>query len=266
LRLLSNAALTTASDGQVIPTGAVSPGLATYPDLDDTWIITAADDGTYKTQLYIPAALIAGAIADGVNYQPASSEWIALEEALPALAIPYTGASIQSIVAATIAREAEQIHQPYFGYFTEITWARRSLLWYGAHGRSRLTHLTGDELSLGADFDTMMAAQQALSAAVVTHYWEDQMAVYTDAPTTDLYNSVNDTCLIWFSDDLGCLTEVILPAPASAIFLPDGKTLNLVQANVADFITTALTQLIVPVSGLPVTSCVGGHLAKRSVY
>lgn len=266
MRLLSNAVTTTASDGLTTATGAVAPSEATYPDLSDTWVVTGEDAGTYRTQLYIPAPLVAAAIADGVNYSPATAEWIALEAALPALAVPYTGASIVQIDAATIARGIPQATQPWFGFNLSTTWARRTLQWYGTHGRSRLTHLVGDHASLGADFSAVMAAFEAVSAAVVTHWWEDDMAVYTDVPTTDLYNSVEDACNIWFQDVDGNITEVTVPAPNLNIFMPDGKTLNRAQANVATFIAQALIDLSVPISGRPVTSCIGGHLAKRSVY
>lgn len=266
MRLLSNAVLTTAQDGVLTATGSTAPTEATYPDLSDTWIVTAEDSGTYRTQLYIPAPLVAAAIADGVNYSAATSEWIALEAALPALAVPYTGASIHQIDAATICRDVEQSSQPWFGFSGTITWARRTLLWYGTHGRARLTHLVGDHASLGADFDTVMATFLAVSAAKITHYWEDDMALYTDVPTTDLYNSVNDACNVLFQDDDGNTTEVTIPAPNTVIFLPDGKTLDVAQVNVADFIAQAILDLSVPISGKNVTSCIGGHLSKRSVY
>jgi len=239
---------------------------ATYPDLSDCWVITAEDEATYKTQLYIPAPLYAAAIADGVNYSPATSEWLAIEAALPALAVPFTGASIQQIDAATIARDIPHISQPWLNYTADITWARRTLIWYGVHGRPRLTHLTGDVASLGGDFDTVQAAFQAVSSAMVAFWWEDEMAVYLDPPTTDMYNSVNDACNIWFRDDAGNMTEITVPAPNRAIFLQDGKTLDVNQANVATFITSAIAELSVPVSGRPVVACVGGHLSKRSVY
>jgi hypothetical protein len=58
----------------------------------------------------------------------------------------------------------------------------------------------------------------------------------------------------------------MIPAPDLAIFLPDGKTLNVAQVNVADFIASAIAQLAVPISGKRVTACLGGHLSKRSVY
>lgn len=266
LRLLSNAALTTAQDGLTTATGAAAPATSTYPDLSDTWIVTAQDAGNYRTQLYIPAPLVAAAVADGLNYSVFSSEWMAIEAALPALVVPYTGVSIQEIVAGTIARDVPQSTQPWFGLDTTHTLARRTLQWYGTHGRSRLTHLLGDVASLGADFDTVMAAYQAVSAAVVTHYWEDELAVYTDPPTTDLYNSVEDACAIWFQDAAGNITEVTVPAPNVAIFLADGKTLDHAQANVASFIAQAIIDLSVPISGEPVVSCLGGHLTKRSVY
>ncbi len=92
------------------------------------------------------------------------------------------------------------------------------------------------------------------------------MAVYSDAPTTDMYNSVNDACNVYFRDDAGNMTEVTIPAPNVNIFLADGKTLNQEQANVAAFIESAILQLTVPVSGRNVTACVGGRLSKRSVY
>jgi hypothetical protein len=266
MRLLSNAALTTASDGPTVATGAAAPTEATYPDLSDTWVVTGEDSGTHRTQLYIPAPLVAAAVADGVNYSPATSQWIALEAALPALVIPYTGVSIQQIDAATIARNLEQASQPWFNLDVTHTLARRTLQWYGTHGRARLTTLLGDHASLGADFDTVMMTFQAVSAAVVTHYWEDDCAVYTDPPTTDLYNSVNDACNVYFQDADGNIAEVMIPAPDLAIFLPDGKTLNVAQVNVADFISSAIAQLAVPISGQRVTACLGGHLSKRSVY
>lgn len=266
MRVLSNAALTTASDGLLVATGAAAPSESTYPDLADTWIVTGEDAGGYRTQLYIPAPLVAAAIADGINYDAATSQWIALESSLPALAVPYTGASITQIDVATICRDVAQSHEPWFAFNTGITWARRTLQWYGTHGRARLTHLTGDHASLGGDFDITMAAFQAVSAAVITHWWEDDMAVYTDPPTTDMYNSVNDACNVWFQDDDGNITEVTIPAPNIAIFKPDGKTLDVNQINVASFIASAITQLSVPISGKDVTSCIGGHLSKRSVY
>jgi len=124
----------------------------------------------------------------------------------------------------------------------------------------------GDVASLGADFDTVQATFQAVSSAMIAYWWEDEMAIYSDAPTTDMYNSVNDACNVYFRDDAGNMTEITIPAPNVNIFLADGKTLDQEQVNVAAFIESAILQLTVPVSQANVTACVGGRLSKRSVY
>lgn len=268
LQVLSNASLTTQHTGTVTATAYDPPVTDTYPDLDDTWVITGESSGNYRTQLYVPSALVAAAIADTVNYAAATSEWIAIEAALPAVVVPYDGASIQSLVAGTIARDAFSLYQTWLNYKTADppTWARRTCQWADVHGVQRLTHLIGIEDSLGADFDTLMAALQAVSAARVTHYWEGLMDVTYNDPTTDQYNSVRDTCVITFRDGTGNLTEVMLPAPARVIFLADGKTLNTGQANVITFIDAAISELIVPSSGAAVVACVGGRLSKQGVY
>lgn len=266
MRILSNAALTTASDGLLNIAAFSTPTGPLYPDLSDNWVITAQDITGDSTQLYIPAPLLSQADVDGRNWNSGAAPWTGFQAFLAAMNHPYTSAPLTSVTIATIARDCPQIAQQWFNFSTAITWARRTLLWYGTHGRSHLTHIIGDVANLGPSFDDVMAANAALSSAVITHWWEDEMAVYTDPPTTDLYNSVNDACAVYFQDVDGNITEVTIPAPNVAIFLPDGKTLNVAQANVAAFIAQAIIDLSVPISGLPVVSCIGGQLRKRSVY
>jgi len=266
MRLLSNAALTTASDG---PTTAIgdTPSLgAQYPDLSDHWIITAADLVGDQTQLYVPAPLLSTADVDGRNWDSGASPWIGFGTFMAAMNGPYTGAPLTVVSNATIARDCPHITQQWFNFSSSITWGRRTLQWDGVHGRPVLTHIIGDVSSLGPSFDDVQAALQALSSGMVTHWWEAPMAIYSDPPTVDMYNSVNDACEVYFQDVAGNLTEVIIPAPNRVIFLPDGKTLDVAQVNVAGFIASAIAQLAVPVSGLPVVACVGGQLSKRSVY
>src|SRR5574337_108923 len=69
LQALSNATVTTAHTGDV-QSSLTLPSDATYPDLDDCWVIVGEDNGGYRTQLYIPAPLVTQAIADGITYQP----------------------------------------------------------------------------------------------------------------------------------------------------------------------------------------------------
>lgn len=266
LRVLSNASVTTISEGEITAHETVIASTATYPDLDDTWILTGEDAGGYRTQVYIPAPKLAFALADLVNYAAATTEWIDLEAALPAIAVPYTGASIQEIIAATVARDSGNPFQTWRNFTDSVDWARRTMRWWDIHGNSRLTHLVGITESLGTDFDAIMSAMLAVSNAVISHYWESEMEVLANEPTIEGYNSCGDQCRITFVDGLGNETVVVLPAPNRVIFLADGKTLDLEQANVVTFIEAALEELVVPTSGLAVTRCVGGVLAKRTVY
>jgi len=266
LRVLSNATVTTFHEAEITSHETELASSATYPDLDDTWIITGEDEGGNRTQVYVPSPLLATALDDLVNYAAATDEWIALEAALPALAVPYTGASINELIAATVARDSGQVFQTWRNFTDTVDWARRTLKWWDIHGNSRLTHLVGITDSLGTDFDAIMDAMLGVSAAVITHYWEAAMQVFADEPTTDDYNSVNDMARFTFVDGTGCETVVVLPAPNRAIFLADGKTVNLDQANVITFVDAALTELVSPISGELVTRCVGGVLSKRTVY
>lgn len=266
LRVLSNATVTTLSDGDVRATGAVLAGSGTYADLEDSWIITAESAAGYRTQLYIPSPNQALAIADLENYDAATAEWIALEAALPAAAVPYDAASIIQIDAAAVARATPDPFVTWRGFNFTADWARRTLQWADVHGNTRLTHLVGSPDSLGADFDTLMNAFQAVSNAVVTHYWEGGMSVINDPPTTDMYNSVNDECRITMQDGYGNESVLVIPAPNRAIFMADGKTLDMSQADVLAFVGAAETELLVPISGRPVLQFVNGLLGKRMVH
>jgi len=106
---------------------------------------------------------------------------------------------------------------------------------------------------------------QAVSTATVTHYVESAMSIFSDTPTTDLYNSVFDVAAFVFADEDGTETTVYLPAPSVAIFLGDLKTINMDQANVSDFIDQAFNDLIVPSSGKPVVNYVGGELRRNVI-
>lgn len=266
MRVLSGATLTTASNGLVVATGASAPSEDQYCDLDDTWVVHVEDLDSNPTLLFIPAARTAFAQADGVNYVQTSAQWLAIGAIVTNTANRFSGEDNIQLDGADIARNIERAEQPWFKLSSSIDWARRSMRWYGTHGRSRLTHIIGPVARLGAQFQAVQDAFVAVSAAVVTHYWEDVMAIYDDPPLSSLYSSVEDACHVWFQDDAGNITEVTIPAPQRSIFLADGKTLNVAQSDVAAFITSAIAELAVPVSGLPVTSCIGGHLSKRSVY
>lgn len=266
LRLMSNATVTTITEGPLVATDRPLASSAQHPDASDAWIVTGEDNASHRTQLYIPSPLLSLTIPDLVNYDALQAQWIALEAALPALAVPYSGADLVQLDSAQIARGAGELVQTWRTFTNAVAWARRVLFWRDVHGEARVTELTGLSLSLGSDFDTVMTAFMDVSAAVVTHYFENTMAVFQDPPTTDLYNSVNDYAVFTFADMDGTETTITLPAPDRAIFLPDGKTVDATQANVASFIAQVFTDLLVPSSLLPPVQYVGGRLRKTAVY
>lgn len=266
LRVLSNATVTTLSEAEVTATGAALAASDLYPDLEDSWIVTCTDITGDPIQLYVPAPLASLTAVDGRTYNSGSAPWTGFASFLAAMNHPYTSAPLTAITTAQIVRATPDAFMTWTQFSTAIDWARRTLQWADVHGNTRLTHLIGDVASLGPNFDDVMAAMQAVSNAVVTHYWESAMNIYADAPTTDMYNSVNDECRITFDDGYGNLTTVIVPAPNRAIFMADGKTLDQLQANVIDFIGAAETELMVPISGHKVDHQVNGILGKRTVY
>lgn len=266
LRLMSNATLTTRSEGALLSTDAPLASSAEYPDLADAWIITAQDIAGDLDELYIPSPLLAETDVDGRNYNRGSAPWTGFRSFLAAMNHPYTSGPITDVIAAQIARAAPDITRQWYNFSTAIDWGRRTMFWRDVHGGARVTHIIGDVSNVGANFADVQAAMLALSSAVVTHYVEGAMNLFDDPPTTDMYNSVLDYCTFTFADVHGTQTTVTLPAPNRAIFLPDGKTVDRSQANVASFIAQAFTDLLVPSSLLPPVEYIGGTLHKTGVY
>src|SRR5574340_446580 len=81
LQALSNATVTTAHTGDV-QSSLTLPSDATYPDLDDCWVIVGADTGAPTNPPSPPAPLAPQAIADGITYQPFTTEWINITNTL----------------------------------------------------------------------------------------------------------------------------------------------------------------------------------------
>jgi len=266
LRALSNAVLTTEHTGEIIPTSAPLASSALYPDLGDAWVITGVDAAVYHTQLYVPAPLASLTGEDLLEYDDEAAEWVAVDAGIAALYVPYSGNPILSVATARIARAAPDIFQRWFNFAVFEDWERRTLQWSDIHGNARLTHLIGRDGQLGNNFDVIMDAFQDISAAVVTHYWEGAMPIYTDSPVSDPYASVNDAARITFADDLGNQTDIIIPAPLLAMFYIDGKTVEVGSEVLSDLIAAVTSECIVPISGRAVVSCVGGVLTHRTLY
>jgi len=262
---MSNATVTTISEGDFVQVAGSTVAPSTYAELSNRIVLSVEDADNHHAQLFIPSPKLSLLLADRISRNPATTEWTTLEADLSSLSIPFSGLPIVTLHSAVTAFMTGEMFETYNNFNTGIGWVRRSLWWYDTMGHSVITHLCGPPGG-SPDLGGVMNDFQAVSNATVTHYVEHSLEIFTDTPTTDLYNSVHDYAALSFVDDHGNMSTVMLPAPARAIFLADGKTVNAAQANVADFIAQALLQLTVPQSGLPVSTFLGGQLRKSTLY
>lgn len=126
---------------------------------------------------------------------------------------------------------------------------RRTTVWVDANGATRAFLLN---TSSGAA--SVQAAIAALSRADVEQYWEgDLVAPGSPAPVAATYQSVRVVAELLYQTASGALQKVLIPAPTSAIFMPDGETVDptaiaaltvLVLANVTTADGTALTAYV----------------------
>lgn len=264
LRVMSNATVTTISEGDLTATGAAVGAPTAWAEASDLMILSVEDAFHVRCHLFIPSPVLSLLQADRINADPATTEWTNLEADLSGMSVPYSGLPIVTLLAATVAFNAPKVFETFNNYNTGLDWRRRSLFWRDSLGYGFLSHLCGPPAGT-PDLAGIMAEFQAVSTANITHYIESDMSVFTDTPTTDLYNSVHDYAVFTFADEDGTQTSVMLPAPALPIFLPDGKTVDSAQANVDAFITQAMLDLVVPSSGKPVVTYLGGQLHRTVI-
>lgn len=262
---LSNATPTTWHEGEVEILLPSSLPVAQYATVDVIMAMSCQDADSHNCHVFFPAPAITKMLADELNRNGATAEWTILEAALSSLSVPFSGLPIVNLLNATAIWQGQPSFETFRNYNTGITWGRRTSIWRDSVGKSSIHHLAGPIASLTtAPTLAMIAAmEETVSTAAIYESWQGELTVFADPiPTSDEYNSVNDYARMWFADDLGNRTSIVIPAPARAIFLADGKTVNASQANVAIFIAAVLTEIIHPQSELLVSSFIGGSLAK----
>jgi hypothetical protein len=81
--------------------------------------------------------------------------------------------------------------------------------------------------------------------------------------SNDVYSSVEDKAVFIFGDASGQCHKMELPAPSSLLFLPDGETLDIDNADVTSFTELAFIYNICGRSGSHWTSLIGGYRTRR---
>lgn len=128
---------------------------------------------------------------------------------------------------------------------------RRSIVWIDANGFTRQTQPRGSASLFALQAD--MVAKS--NAAVASFYEGTETIAVTPTATAAVYQNVSDTAQLFFQTAGGDIVTLVLPAPISAIFLPDGRTVD--PSAIAAIIADAIAVLTDP-SGNPVVAYIGG--------
>jgi hypothetical protein len=132
----------------------------------------------------------------------------------------------------------------------------RSIVWIDIGGRTRQTVPCATP-----DNAAIMAALQNHSNAGIQTWFEGPLQVLTPSPVATDFPDVADLARLTFTDALGSLATLALPAPQSTIFMADSVTVN--PSAIADIIAAAVGHLC-SAGGGTVTAYVAGTRNLRS--
>jgi hypothetical protein len=133
----------------------------------------------------------------------------------------------------------------------------RSVLWVDGAAGSTITRINSDG---GAA--SVQAAMLPCMNADYLQYWESDLTVNgAPAPTIAEYQSVLQRAVLLFTCTApGILIKLTLPAPQIGIFLSDGRTVDLSNADVSA-LAIACVGVLSTESGETATGLIAGYLA-----
>lgn len=98
---------------------------------------------------------------------------------------------------------------------------------------------------------------EAVSQAKVRERWEGTDTIFGTIPGTGTYITVRETAILYFTDGVGHVAKLLLPAPDASIFLSDGSTVD--PTTIPSLITACIGNLLTG-AGTTVTAFTGGKL------
>lgn len=134
---------------------------------------------------------------------------------------------------------------------------RATLVWVDAQTESQLNVITTD-LGVGG----IEAALENHSSAVVATCSEGILEISSAIPATTTYATCRVNAALRFSDGLGSVATVYIPAPNENIFLSDGVSVD--QTMITDIITACIGNLLAG-SGNVVTNYLGGEMYRGRI-
>lgn len=264
IQAASNADWLTYWEGPVIPVAGVLPALLEdYSTCGYVLALSLKTDAGDTHRIFLPAPTTLDVAPRSTvlkNDRQTLDLGLAATTSLAAtlageLNHPLTTAPITSIEAGWVSRWTIALAER-LEVLAGTVLLRRSVIFTDVAGRSFTTFLTSRAGS--------PSSQDALanrSNAIVQEYWEST-AIINDAPLFhgDNYASVSDEARLYFCDDTGSRTSIVIPAPKRSIFRNDGKTVNTDDFDALEVVAAGLAELVVPSTGNPVTRYLGGYL------
>jgi hypothetical protein len=248
-------------EGMIVTPAFGAPSESDYASVTDHCAISFIDAIGTSTRYMLPAPQAGIFTVDDWTMDLLNPAVFAVGiQAGGSLAIEQTALPVLSLVAGWLFHKATDLRQG-FNVSNANPTLRDGVMWADSFGRTLITTYVG--VSNLAAFLTALAG---ISNAILMQTWEGVLQINPAfSPTSSIYASVNDLVRFIFADAKGNKTNVLLPAPFATIFMQDRKTVDKSNVDVGLFVTAALSELIVPSSGLPVTRFIGGYLSRQKV-
>jgi hypothetical protein len=247
-------------EGPIVTPAFGSPAVTPYNSVGEMLAVSAIDGIGTSYRFFIPAPIQGLFTTDDNTVDTTNPLFFTLNaQAAFTLIVPQTSLDVINLLAGWLFRRAQTIREAYICDGSHMT-MRMCVVWQDGFGKTTLTTYNG--VTSMANF---LAAADGCSNAIPVQYWEGTMNNIPPLPFgRGMYVSCLDAARLVFADANGNRTQVIAPAPIRAMFLADGKTVDPSYGPVVSLVAAALTELIVPSSGLPVVEFIGGNLVRSN--
>lgn len=257
---LSNANLENWHEGPILTPAFGSPAVTDYNSVGEMLAVSAIDALGTSYRFFIPAPQKGLFTTDDNTVDVTNPLFFTLNaQAAFTLIVPQTSLDVINLLAGWLFRRAQTVREAYLCDGLHAT-LRMCVVWQDSFGKTTLISYNG-VVPMG----NFLAAADGLSNAIPVQTWEGPLNnIPPFAPTIGIYQSVLDAARLVFADVNGNRMQVIVPAPILAMFMADGKTVNPAYPLLGAVIVAAVSELIVPSSGLPITSFIGGSLVRSN--
>lgn len=208
-----------------------------------------------KGYIFIPAPTIDVLAANQVTLDPLTTRYGALLVAeLNHGLIQADGSRVSDVSAGWVTRESRAIRNQYGAVAGFDGSIYRGMVWADVHGHTVYTFCYQFDLS-----DDIMDAMQAISNAKIVQWWTGDVDFTSSSAVSALFPSILDGARISYTDAIGNIGSILIPAPVTDMFYADGETVDLNSSVLNTLLADVLAELVVPSSGLAIDHFLGGR-------